>query len=105
MQLKCNVGNFDRGLRILLGVPLSIYALSEMNIIAGIISFLLLSTAIIRSCTSYQLLGINTGCNRDNQALKYKKNILEGFAVSTSVYLTILIGYLTIKYIMLVINS
>jgi len=105
MQVKCNVGNFDRGLRILLGAPLSIYALSEMNIIAGVISILLLSTAIMRSCTSYRLLGINTGCNKDNQTFLYKKNILEGFAVSASLYLIILIGYLIIKYTILIING
>jgi len=105
MKMECNVGNLDRILRILVGIPLSIYAVTEMNLIAGIISLLLLSTAIMKSCTSYQLLGVNTGCYNDTKYVSNKRNLVEGFAISASVYLIVLIIYFIVKYAMLVSNS
>lgn len=61
--MKHNIGNIDRGLRIVIG--LALIALAVMNVIGwwGWIGLVPLLTGLFRFCPAYRLLGIST-CQR-----------------------------------------
>ena len=68
--MKANVGKIDRGIRILVGIALiALWPLGLLQgtpaIIALVVGVVMLSTALLRWCPPYALLGINTGARDD----------------------------------------
>ena len=68
--MKCNVGKIDRIIRVVLGIGLLGWGLTNSCIIADVVGALLLITAAIGWCPPYALLGINTGCEIKSEAHK-----------------------------------
>lgn len=101
--MKCNVGKLDRFIRASIGLGLGAYALVEFNIVAAIVSLILLFTAVTRWCIPYQLIGINTGCDLKKHR-SITGSLIEGMAVSLVVYLIVLLVYLIWKYVILVMS-
>lgn len=61
--MECNIGAKDRIIRIIISAILIIIGLIYNGWIA-VIGLIILFTAIIRFCSIYKLLGINT-CEKD----------------------------------------
>ena len=68
--MKANVGKIDRGIRLLVGIVL--IALWPMGLLQGttaiialVVGVVMLTTAMLRWCPPYGLLGINTGARDD----------------------------------------
>lgn len=64
--MTCNVGKTDRIIRGVIGVAALGWGVIDGSIIVGVVGGILLFTALIGWCPPYALLGINTGCKKDN---------------------------------------
>jgi len=64
MAVKCNVGNTDRILRLIVGVLLLLWAFLGLSgtgaWVAGIVGAILIGTSWIKFCPLYALLGLST---------------------------------------------
>jgi len=60
--MKKNVGSFDRGFRVILGLGLIAFALLAEGTTAkfGWLGIIPLTTAVVSFCPIYTLLGVNT---------------------------------------------
>jgi hypothetical protein len=58
--MKANIGNFDRVLRIIVGVALIALAATHKVGVWGYLGVIPLATALFRFCPAYALLGIRT---------------------------------------------
>lgn len=67
--MKCNVGNIDRAVRIIVG--LALIGLAVTNIIGewGWIGVIPLLTGIFRYCPAYSVIGCKS-CNKDSSCCK-----------------------------------
>jgi hypothetical protein len=68
--MKTNVGTIDRGIRFFVGIALT--ALWPLGLLQGtsaiitlVVGIVMLTTALLRWCPPYGLLGINTGARDD----------------------------------------
>jgi hypothetical protein len=61
----CNVGFFDRFLRVFVGSILFFVGLFAGNIILLIIGAIPLATGFMGLCPVYSLFGIDTGCENE----------------------------------------
>ena len=58
--MKCNVGNMDRVIRIIVGLVLIALAATSTIGVWGWIGVIPVLTGVFRFCPAYPLLGINT---------------------------------------------
>lgn len=58
--MSCNVGGFDRVLRVLAGLVLLLLAITGMIGAWGYIGVVPLVTGIFKFCPAYRILGIDT---------------------------------------------
>ena len=58
--MKCNVGNGDRALRIIVGLALIVMAYAGTIGVWGWIGVIPLMTGIIKFCPMYSILGVRT---------------------------------------------
>jgi len=68
--MKANMGTADRAIRAVVGIAaLAAWSLDLLEGTPGIIALVagvaLIGTAVIRWCPPYDLLGINTGADKD----------------------------------------
>ena len=62
--MKCNMGKFDRVIRLILGLVILAWGVMNGNIIADVVGGILLFTALVGWCPLYMPFGINTGCKK-----------------------------------------
>ena len=60
--MKCNMGKFDRIIRLIIGLAIVAWGVMNNNIIADLIGGVLLFTSLTGWCPLYIPFGINTGC-------------------------------------------
>jgi ABC-type branched-subunit amino acid transport system permease subunit len=58
--MKANVGGFDRILRIVVGLALTVLAATGVVGAWGYLGLIVLATGVFRFCGAYTVLGINT---------------------------------------------
>ena len=58
--MTCNVGGFDRILRIISGLILLVLALTGTVGVWGYIGLVPLLTGVVKFCPAYKIIGINT---------------------------------------------
>ena len=58
--MKANVGGMDRILRVVVGVALTLLAVTGTVGAWGYLGLIVLATGVFRFCGAYTLLGINT---------------------------------------------
>jgi O-antigen ligase len=58
--MKCNVGNGDRALRIIVGLALIVMAYTGTIGVWGWIGVIPLMTGVIKFCPLYSILGVKT---------------------------------------------
>lgn len=68
--MKKNVGNFDRAIRLVLGIVLGFSGLAYGSLLATLVGVILVLTAVFSFCPLYSLLGISTN-NKDSGAKKH----------------------------------
>ncbi len=64
--MTCNIGKIERIIRAVIGAVAIGWGVMNGNIIADIVGVVLLLTAVIGWCPPYALLGINTGCKKED---------------------------------------
>lgn len=63
--MKCNVGGFDRALRIVVGLVLVGLAATNVVGVWGWIGVVPLATGLFRFCPLYPIVGVNS-CGKDS---------------------------------------
>jgi hypothetical protein len=58
--MSCNVGGFDRILRIVVGLILLALAITDIVGVWGYIGLIPLLTGVFKFCPAYKIVGINT---------------------------------------------
>jgi hypothetical protein len=58
--MSCNVGGFDRILRIVVGLILLALAITDIVGVWGYIGLIPLLTGVLKFCPVYKIVGINT---------------------------------------------
>jgi hypothetical protein len=58
--MSCNVGGFDRILRIVIGLILLALAITDTVGVWGYIGLIPLLTGVFKFCPAYKIVGINT---------------------------------------------
>ena len=66
-----NSGTIDKGIRLIIGVALILYGVTNGNLLFAIIAIIPIGTALLGWCPLYSIFGINTVCGKGNCETKH----------------------------------